>query len=324
MRVPPAWIVFLVVPVVLLFFAIPFFKLRTLMPRERYRYLDLVAMIVATVAAAGLGATVPFVRAPTSAGDPTLNRFHDEIERHLATQTGAILDLATRILEHPASIGPLRDCAVSGSGIRDAAGKENPEIKQCGLWHALGVAKAPFELDVVLWFDEQGEQIRKWTTKAQITGPASHRPFDHFRDVVSGRLWTLKSATAADTSTLHDRSAACTDHLGARRRLRDAGASRRQGEANLPRAQCETRVAHQSDRAARLRVRHRRAQRPRVVPFRGRPEPRRELLRRGRGPASRSANARARRGWHDGWAITTAARIAFGCSLCRRWSTPHG
>ena len=216
MRVPPAWIVFLVVPVVLLFFAIPFFKLRTLMPRERYRYLDLVAMIVATVAAAGLGATVPFVRAPTSAGDPTLDTFHDEIERHLATQTGAILDLATRILEHPKSIGPLRDCAVSGSRIRDAAGKENTEINQCGLWHALGVTKAPFELDVVLWFDEQGDQIRKWTTKAQITGPASHRPFDHFRDVVSGRLWTLKSATGGNTRrfTIDPLRAPTTSELG--------------------------------------------------------------------------------------------------------------
>ena len=216
MRVPPAWIVFLVVPVVLLFFAIPFFKLRTLMPRERYRYLDLVAMIVATIAAAGLGATVPFVRAPTSAGDPTLDKFHGAIERHLATQTRAILDLGTRILERPKSIGPLRNCAVSGSRIRDAAGKENTEINQCGLWHALGVTNAPFELDVVLWFNEQGDQIKKWTTKAQITGPASHRPFDHFRDVMSGRLWTLKSAPPGDTRrfTIDPLRAPTTSELG--------------------------------------------------------------------------------------------------------------
>jgi hypothetical protein len=198
MRVPVAWVVLFVLPVMLLFLAIPIFKLRTLMPRERYRYADLVAMTVATIAAAGLGAIVPFVRAPTSAADFTLDKFHGEIERHLEKETGAILDLAKRLLsqkEHP-DIEKLQECAVSGSRIRNAQGKEDTDAHQCGLWETLGAAKAPFELDVVLWFNEQGDQIRKWTTKAQITGPASHRPFDHFRDVVSGRLWTLKSAAA--------------------------------------------------------------------------------------------------------------------------------
>jgi hypothetical protein len=196
MRVPAAWVVFFALPVMLLFLAIPFFKLRTLMPRERYRYADLVAMIVATIAAAGLGAIIPFMRAPTSAGDPTLDKFHEKIERHLAEETGTILDLAERILYHPESIGSLQQCAVSGSLIRNAQGVESTDKHQCGLWQALGVDKASFELDVVLWFNEQGDQIAKWTTKAQITGPASHRPFDHFRDVMAGRLWTLKSATA--------------------------------------------------------------------------------------------------------------------------------
>jgi len=196
MRVPAAWVVFFVLPVMLLFLAIPFFKLRTLMPRERYRYADLVAMIVATIAAAGLGAIIPFVRAPTSAGDPTLDKFHDEIERHLAEETATILDLAERILYHPESIRSLQQCAVSGSRIRNAEGVESTDKNQCGLWQALGVDNPAFELDVALWFNEQGDQIAKWTTKAQITGPASHRPFDHFRDVMAGRLWTLKSATA--------------------------------------------------------------------------------------------------------------------------------
>jgi hypothetical protein len=217
MRVPAAWVVLFVLPVMLLFLAIPIFKLRTLMPRERYRYADLVAMTVATIAAAGLGAIVPFVRAPTSAGDSTLDTFHGEIERHLEKETGAILDLAKRILsqkEHP-DIGTLEQCAVSGSGIRNAQGQEDTDTHQCGLWHALGAEKAPFELDVVLWFNEQGDQIRKWTTKAQITGPASHRPFDHFRDMVSGRLWTLKSA-AADVPqfTIDPLRAPTTSELG--------------------------------------------------------------------------------------------------------------
>ena len=88
-------------------------------------------------------------------------------------------------------------------GVRQSytrrSGSESRNKNQCGLWRALQVDKAPFELDVVLWFNEQGDQIRKWTTKRQITGPASHRPFEHFRDVTSGRLWTLKSGQENDT-----------------------------------------------------------------------------------------------------------------------------
>ena len=180
----------------LLFLAIPFFKLRTLMPRERYRFADLVAMIVVTVVAAGLGAIVLFVRAPTSAGDATLDRFYEEIEGHLERETRLVLARADEIMRHQEQIeARLVACTVSGSRIRGADGSVDENKKQCGLWQALGVKKAPIELDVVLWFNEHGDQVRKWTTKQQITGPASHRPFDHYRDVTSGRLWTLKSST---------------------------------------------------------------------------------------------------------------------------------
>jgi hypothetical protein len=160
---------------------------------------------------------VPFVRAPTSAADTTLDRFHDEIERHLEKETRLVLEQADKFLKHPRQIEErLGKCTVSGSGIRDARGNVSNDDKQCGLWQALGVSSAPFELDVVLWFNEQGDQIRKWTTKQQITGPASHRPFDHFRDVTSGRLWTLRSPVNGRTTpfTIDPLRAPTTSELG--------------------------------------------------------------------------------------------------------------
>ena len=44
--------------------------------------------------------------------------------------------------------------------------------------------------------NERGEQVRKWTTKAQVTGRVSHRPFDHYSNVIAGRLWTLETGRA--------------------------------------------------------------------------------------------------------------------------------
>jgi len=213
MRVPAAWVVFFALPLMLLFLSIPFVKLRTLMPRERFRYADLVALILATVAAAGLGAIVPFVRAPISAGDRSLDRFRDQIESQLETETKDVLALANRILKEPATIGQRRDCDVAGSGVTRGSGLSDGKA-ECGLWQALSVSKPSIELDVVIWFDDQGQQVRKWTTKAQITGPASHRPFGHFRDVTSGRLWTLRNDSSSRPFTIEPLRAPTTSELG--------------------------------------------------------------------------------------------------------------
>jgi hypothetical protein len=213
MRVPAAWLVFFALPLMLLFLSIPFVKLRTLMPRERYRYADLVALILATIAAAGLGAIVPFVRAPISAGDRSLDEFHGQIERRLESETKDVLALANRILKQPATIGQRTDCDVAGSGVTMGPGRGDGKA-ECGLWQALFESRPSIELDVVIWFNDQGQQVRKWTTKAQITGPASHRPFGHFRDVSAGRLWTLRNDDSSRPFTIEPLRAPTTSELG--------------------------------------------------------------------------------------------------------------
>jgi hypothetical protein len=202
-RLPAAWLVIVALPVVLLFLALPFVKLATLTQRERYSFADLVLMIGATVAAAALGAMVPFVSTSTSAAsDGSLERFGRQIEQRLANETDEVLALADRVVGEESQIqAALSTCAHLESGVQPPDPKQpHPE---CGLWKALaagGTAQpAPFELDVVVWFDARGEQLRKWTTKAQVTGRATHRAFDHYRDVTSDRLWTLVPRAAGDS-----------------------------------------------------------------------------------------------------------------------------
>jgi len=200
-RIPGAWVVLIALPIVVLFLAIPFVKLATLTMKERYRFSDVVLMIFATIAASGLGAMIPFVSAPASAPDATLEELSNVINGGLKAETTQALRLAHTILTKRDAIEPrLQECKALGSGLPiegDPSGK-----RACELWPALDHVMGPEEnvgpsidLDVVIWFDQAGRQIRKWTTKRQVTGQASHRPFEHYRAVTTNRLWALAQMT---------------------------------------------------------------------------------------------------------------------------------
>jgi len=192
MQIPVAWLVFFLVPVALLLLALPFVKLGTLTAKERYSFVDVVAMTLATIAAVGMGAIVPFATMSTGATDRILDTFSGKLQERLADETTKVLSLADEIVKKPREGGgalSLGQCASSGSGLVKRDGKI--DRNECALWQALGRQSPELDLDVVIWFNDRGEQIRKWTTKAQITGPAPHRSFNHYRDVVAGRLWRL-------------------------------------------------------------------------------------------------------------------------------------
>jgi hypothetical protein len=201
MRMPMAWLVFFAVPVVILFLALPFVKLATLTTKERFGFVDVVALILATIAAVGLGAIVPFATMSTAAADKTLAAFASSIETSLKDETTQVVELANTILSRPfegEGAVALRDCAALGSGLI-VHGKE-VDRQECQLWEALDQASPEIDLDVVMWVDENGEQLRKWTTKAQITGPAPHRSFDHYRDLIAQRLWTMAGSTSGNAA----------------------------------------------------------------------------------------------------------------------------
>jgi hypothetical protein len=196
MQIPIAWIVFFSVPVALLLLALPFVKLATLAAKERFSFVDVLAMLLATIAAVGLGAIVPFATMSTTATDRVLDAFADRIEGGLARETAKVLAFAEAILSRPfegEGALSLRACAARGSGLITRHGKA--DSRECELWQALERASPDLDLDVVIWLNDKGQQLRKWTTKAQITGRTSHRSFDHFRDLVASRLWSLEPDT---------------------------------------------------------------------------------------------------------------------------------
>ena len=212
MHIPVVGILLCVLPVALLFLALPFIKLATLTPKERYSFVDVAMLGVAAVAAAGLGAAMPFGPAVIdSSVDATLGKLADEIERRFAHETSTVLDLASALQAHHAKLSGPAVC--HGTRARDTRqSMASPPQREkasstigCDLWHALDalqraeaddaslakVTLGAVELDVVAWLDRRGEQVRKWTTKSVATALVPHASYTHFRDLVAGKTWTL-------------------------------------------------------------------------------------------------------------------------------------
>lgn len=189
MRIPLAWLVAMSLPVAVLFLALPFIKLATMNAKERFSVANLILMAIGTIAAAGLAAVIPVGPRPVSdAGDRTLKRIADRMESNLEQEVRDLLALSSAV----AAINPkpgrnsLEECQVP------QAWRTNTN---CDLWKPLSeflnhYERAP-ELDVAILIDARGLQVRKWTTKLQLTGPAQHHTFEHFRNLTSGNLWSV-------------------------------------------------------------------------------------------------------------------------------------
>jgi hypothetical protein len=207
MTIPIVWIVMFALPVALLFLALPFIKLATLTPKERYGFTDVILMALAIVSLIGIGAILPFSAGARPANDQELTSLADSIERNFATETGKILNLARSIQASEIDITHhLKNCLTTAqAGAKD---------HRCGLWEALSelqpkvdfhspadnaVTPGSLELDVVAWVDLAGDQKQKWTTKQEVTAYASHRPFQHFRDLKAQRTWKLPEESTSFT-----------------------------------------------------------------------------------------------------------------------------
>jgi hypothetical protein len=177
MRVPLTWITLFSLPLVLLFLALPFIKLATLRPSERYSLMDAVLLVMAALARAAVGAAIPFMATAVSqSSDEALAKFATKLETSMARDTRAVLDLAGVVTEKAKRerlAAALSDCQVT-TGF---------DLRKCDLWKALKTVSPDtprsVELDVVAWVDVNGDQQDKWTTKAQVTEKASHAPFEH-------------------------------------------------------------------------------------------------------------------------------------------------
>jgi hypothetical protein len=200
MRIPLAWLVVLWLPIAVLFLALPFIKLATMQAKERFSAANLVLMVFGAIAAAGLGAVIPFgPRSVSDAGDRVLADLATLVDTRLGDETSAVLALAKEVAGLRETSNGLRSCEVTSTKIWWGS------LELCDLWTPLEEVvrregkKLP-ELDVAIWLNDRGEQVWKWTTKAQLTGKAPHSAFEHFQNLASGTLWSLNGAHAVGAS----------------------------------------------------------------------------------------------------------------------------
>ena len=196
MHIPTEWVVLAMLPFVLVFLALPLVKLATVTPRERYAFVDVVALGLATVVAAAIGGAFPFMSAPrASEDDDSLQSFAEAIRGNVKAEASLFLGLTDAIKAHRSEIGNLARCEVP---IKDTTGR--PTQALCDFWGIVpkiaGTSVVPgfSELDVVAWVDRNGQQIEKWTTKRQITALVPQN-YQHFRDVLAHRTWTFDGET---------------------------------------------------------------------------------------------------------------------------------
>jgi hypothetical protein len=214
MNIPIVWIVALSLPVILLFLALPAVKLATLTTRERFGFADVVMLLVATIMIAGLGAAMPLTQtAVDDAGDDMLAQFSTSLQKRLVEDVTEVQAIAAAVTSWTGSIqSGLKPCEAEiaqfpGSRCNfwaalDAAQKAEAEKKPEAEKTSLQAARVGgIELDIVAWLDEAGNQVDKWTTKAQVTGPTPHDRFQHYRDLALDRLWTLKPDSSSVSGT---------------------------------------------------------------------------------------------------------------------------
>jgi hypothetical protein len=184
MHVPTEWVVYALVPFALVFLSLPFIKLATVTPKERYSFGDMVALVLCTVLVAAIGGALPFLSdSPADQSDESLRSFAAALDHNIWTEAKHFVALTQTIQD--GKVGPLAPCK---KAIKDL------ELSVCDFWQAMPEGQqTPFAaLDVISWANNEGMQTRKWTAKSQITPRISLGDYHHFRDIQSRRTWSLK------------------------------------------------------------------------------------------------------------------------------------
>jgi hypothetical protein len=188
MHVPAEWVVLALVPFALVFLSLPFIKLATVTPKERYSFGDVVFLGVATILVAALGGALPFLSdALADDSDPSLKTLAEAIDNNLGEEVSQFLTL-TDTIQH-GHTGDLQECRTLVSGLAP---------KVCDFWQSMPAEhRTPFaDLDVITWVNRQGLQVWKWTAKSQVT-PLVPQRYAHFDDILAKRTWSLRRERGA-------------------------------------------------------------------------------------------------------------------------------
>ena len=206
MHIPVVWIVLFALPIILLFLGLPFIKLKTLTPKERYSFADVGLIGVAALWALSIGAILPFGPAAIdSSADETLARFADRLDERLAAETGKVLSVGAAIHQNALAISQSVNAPPHKGGDTDAHAIKDGLVD---LWTSLktfqaassdlslkAIVPGEIELDVVAWLDAAGNQKRKWTTKSMVTASVPHSPYRHFQDLRADHTYCLSSGS---------------------------------------------------------------------------------------------------------------------------------
>ena len=113
MNIPIVWVVALSLPVIVLFLALPVVKLATLTTRERFGFADVVLLLIATIAIAGLGAAMPLTQtAVDDAGDNMLASFSAALQARLVEDVKKVQTVAAAVAADWRDRERLKDCVV--------------------------------------------------------------------------------------------------------------------------------------------------------------------------------------------------------------------
>lgn len=208
MHIPMLWIVILSLPVLLVFLALPFIKLATLTPKERYSFADVALLGMASLCTVAIGAILPFGPAVIdSSVDDTLTGLAKTIDARFAEETARVLDLSDAIRTHEPF---LLNVSPSSGAVPDRMCQpyldqvdENARPEWCGLWQALNALEtaepgrlgkvdiASIELDILAWLTRDGWQARKLSPKSVLTIKTNVGTYDFFKRLKEKRTWSL-------------------------------------------------------------------------------------------------------------------------------------
>src|SRR5262245_54134776 len=161
MHVPTEWVVYALVPFALVFLSLPFIKLVTVRPKERYSFGDMVTLVLCTILVAAIGGALPFaLDSPSDETDDKLQTFAGQINSNLREEARKFVNLTQTI--QSGTIPRLSNCRRKVKNIA---------LDVCDFWQAMPTTVDSFfaELDVISWEGLDGLQTQKWTAKSQIT-----------------------------------------------------------------------------------------------------------------------------------------------------------
>lgn len=181
-HVPPAYLLVVFVPLLILVLGGPFLKILLLTRTARLAFRDAVLLGVCAVFAAAIVAVWMVYWQPHPFGevdpDPELSAFANQLDDGIFSDVTEMHDALVKF-----------DAALPGD--EDAIQDRTSLLESSPLARSI-FSRAPF--DFVFWSNAKGCQAAKWTVRILNTQRVDQTSEVHFQNVLAGRLWSLPAS----------------------------------------------------------------------------------------------------------------------------------